>query len=401
MKYIITTFLFLSIFSSYGQENFGIKEKVNRMVGRKLTDIYSKEVVRRIENYNNLRTNPKKYFESVGMDAKVIEGLIKNLPELKTRSLPELVIRKSGIAILRDRGSVIKFSFKSLSKREIYINGIKVKTPKMEKDHFNKYFKNFNQNMYKAFNEKTSFINILNLINPILSVHAESDYLNIPDGREVPHYQREGYDPNEFVYDNLYDDTEFKHNVKQTKQVLLAAIMAISSDLELSFMANYRNKKKELPDNLRKLYERIDQLANSCNNFKNDPSRKGDIESYNEATKMLTSLDLVNEKMNRMESLGKSWWGEIDDLVWMRTSMHFNPSAKSYNICKAERIKQIYEDKNLCENMNKITNCLIEFRSKGRVSDKRLSDEQMDLLIDNPRGRDFGQDDILNWIQEK
>ncbi|WP_372654618.1 hypothetical protein [Halobacteriovorax sp.] len=403
MKFLITIFFLFSILSSYGQENFGIKGKVDRLVGRQITSIYSNEVIARIENYNKLRNTPKKYFESIGMNPQEINGLIGALPELKTRSLPELLIRKSGILILRDRGSVIKFTFKSLGKREIYINGIKVKTPKMVDEKFNSYFKSFNENMYSAFNKKTTFIQILHLLNPIVSVQAGAgeDYLNIKDGTEVPHYNREGYDRSDKEIHNLYDNTDFNHNVRQTKQVLLAAIMTISSDLELSFMANYRNKKQELPDNLKKLYDKIDKLANSCNSFKEDPSKIGDVASYNQASRMLTSLDLVNEKMNRIESVGKNWWGEIDDLVWQRTSFHFNPDAKSYNICKVDRIREIYEDKNLCDNMDKITNCLIEFRSSGRVSDKRLTDDQMDLLIDNPRGRDYGQEDIMKWIQEK
>ena len=402
MKLILTILLTLLILPVSAQENFGIKGKVNRLVGRKMTAAYSREVVSRIETYNKLRHTPQKYFKSIGMSSKEIDMLVKALPELKVRSLPELIVRKSGILILRDRGSVVKFSFKSLSKREIYINGIKVKTPKMEAHKFNKYFKDFNKNMYQAFNQKTTFVDILNFLLPISSVNAQSgiDYLNIPDGDELPHYKREGYDKNDKEINNLYDDTEFKHNIRQTKQVLLAAIMAISSDLELDFLANYEDKKKNLPENLKKLFDRIGKLANSCDSFKNDPAKSGDFASYNEAGKMLTSLDLVNEKINRIESLGKDWWGEIDRLVWSRTSFHFNPDAKSYNICKADRITEMYKDEKLCENMDKITTCLIEFRSSGRVSDKRLTDDQMDLVIENLGGEDYGQDDVIRWIQK-
>ena len=402
MKLILTMLLTLSIFSSTAQENFGIKGKVNRLVGRKMTAIYTDEVVRRIESYNTLRHTPKKYFESIGMSKREIDSLVTALPELKVRSLPKLIIRKSGILILRDRGSVVKFSFKSLGKREIYINGIKVKTPEMKSRKFEKYFKDFNKNMYTAFNQKTTFVDILNFLIPISSTNAQSgiDYLNIPDGDEVPHYKREGYDKSDKEVNNLYDDTDFKHNIRQTKQVLLAAIMAISSDLELEYWANYVDKKKSLPGNLKKLFTRIDKLASSCESFKNDPSKSGDFASYNDAGRMLTSLDLVNEKMNRIESLGKDWWSEIDSLVWKRTSFHFNPDAKSYNICKADRISEMYKDEKLCENMDKITNCLIEFRSSGRVSDKTLTDEQMDLMIENINGKDYGQDDVIRWIEK-
>jgi len=227
-----------------------------------------------------------------------------------------------------------------------------------------------------------------------------SEYLSIEDVYSVPIFKRQGYSKEDKIIDNLYDNSDYNHNRRQTMQVLLASIMALNSDLDLNFQANYKEKKKNLPENLKKLYDRIDELANSCNSFKDDPARSGDIGSYNQAGQMLTALDRVNEKMNRIESVGKRWWGDINELVWQRTSFHFGPDAKSYNICRVKRISEIYEDKRLCNNLDKITNCLIEFRSSGRVSDKTLTDAQMQLLIYNPRARDHGQEDLIRWIEK-
>ncbi|PIK15271.1 hypothetical protein [Halobacteriovorax sp. JY17] len=398
MKIILTLFLTLSVFSSLAQENFGIKEKVDRLVSRKITDIYSKEIVSRIENYNALRANPREYFESVGIESSEIEAAFKIFPELTKNSLPELIIRKSGILVLRDRGNVVKFTFKSLASREVYINGVKIKTPKMTKYKFGQFFKDFSDNMYEGFNKKTTFMMFINSLSLIPSVHAqESDYLNLPDGEEVPHYHRKGYSPKDKIIDNLYSDEKFRHNVKQTSQVLLAGIMALAGDLELEQVANYENKKENLPANLKKLYKHIDKLANMCDEELAKPESKLFTEN-NDATKMITALDRINEKINRLDSMGKSWWNEVDRLVWRRTSFHFDADAKSYNICHVERIKKIYEDKNLCGNMEKISNCLIKYRSTGRVSEKTLTDDQMDLLLDHPLGRDHGQDDVLKWI---
>jgi len=234
------------------------------------------------------------------------------------------------------------------------------------------------------------------------------EYLSIPDGKSVPDYNREGWDRNDKV-ENLYKEEQeysmrmygFKvnHNIRQTKQVLLAAVMAISSDIYLEYMANYRNKRTSIPKNLKTLYTKIGKMAASCDRERRETG--GKFVKGSEATKMLTALEVVNEKMNRIESVGKNWWGEIDDLVWQRTTFHFNPDYKSYNICKVKRIREMYEDKRLCDNLEKLTQCLVDFRTSGKVSNTRLNDEQMDLLIDNPRGRDYGQDDILNWVQEK
>ncbi|WP_413699068.1 hypothetical protein ACLKMH_16160 [Psychromonas sp. KJ10-10] len=239
----------------------------------------------------------------------------------------------------------------------------------------------------------------------------EIDYLDLPDGEEVPHYHRKGWDRNDDV-DNLYkvmeneirdrfgyeSYREVKHNIKQTKQVLLASLMANAGDLDLHQIANYENKKENLPANLKKLYKRIDDMANMCDEER--VKTNGRFNNGSEATKMLTALDLTNEKINRLNSMGKIWWKEVDRLVWRRTSFHFDADAKSYNICRVERINKMYYDKNLCSNMEKLTQCLVDFRTSGRTSDKYLTDDQMDLLLDNPLGRDYGQDDILNWIQE-
>lgn len=400
MKILKALFTYLLIFSALGQEDFGIKEKVDRLVSRKITNLYSKEVVNRIKNYNKLRTNPKKYFESIGIAAVEISAMFKVMSELKTKSLPELIIRESGILTLRDKGSVVKFSFKSLADREVYINGVKVKTPKMTKYKFGQYFSDFSESMFEGFNKKTSFVNLLNTLTFIPTVHADegSDYLNLPDGEEVPHYQRQGYSPKDKIIDNLYSNAKFRHNVRQTSQVLLAGIIALASDLELDEMANYENKKVQLPKNLKILYKHIDKLAKMCEEELLRPESKLFSEDT-EATRMITALDRINEKLNRLDSMGKAWWNEVDTLVWTRTSFHFNPDAKSYNICHVERIKQIYEDKNLCGNMEKISNCLIKYRSTGRVSDKTLTDDQMDLLLENPLGKDYGQDDVLKAIQ--
>ncbi|WP_417334830.1 hypothetical protein [Halobacteriovorax marinus] len=398
MRTLLALFLTLSLFSASGQENFGIKGKVDRLVSRKITEIYSKEVIKRVESYNKLRHTPAKYFEQIGMGPAAVESFLKAFPESKSRSLPELIIRESGILILRDRGNVVKFSFKSLSKREVYINGVKVNTPKMVNSDLDQFFKEFNQNMFDAFHKKVSFIDVLSNIF-IQSVYAqESDYLQLPDGKEVPHYRRKGYDKTKKPLLSLYKNDNLDYNVNQTNQVLLASIMAISADLELNDMANYRNKKVNLPANLKKLYKKIEDLANTCHS--ESVSTKGKFVEGSEATKMLTALDRVNERINRLENMSTLWWQELDELVWNRTSFHFDPDSKSYEICKVERIKEIYYDRNLCENMDKITDCLVAFRSSGRVNEKTLTDDQMDLLLENPAGRDYGQDDVLRWIQK-
>ncbi len=400
MKLILTIFITLSLCTTYGQENFGMKEKVNGFVEKKITNIFNKEVLKRLENYNNLRENPRKYFSSIGISSVEMDALIKIFPELKTRSLPRMIMRDSGIFTVRDRGSVVKFSFKSLAKSEVYINGVKVILPDMKSSSFGEYVKSFNSNMYKAFNKKTSFLYFLNSFKLISSVNAqEIDYLDIKDGDDVPHYHKMGHDPSAKIIKNLYDDSEFAHNVNQTKQVLLAAIMAISNDIKLFSDANWENKKFNLPNNLKILYGKIDKMANLCEKESINTNKK--FNNPGPATEMLTALDLVNEKINRLDTMGKDWKSEVDDLVWRRTSFHVDFNAKSFNICNDERIKKIHYDPNLCSNLDKITQCLIDFRSSGRVSEKRLDDSLMDKLLENPTGKDYGQDDIIDWVKEQ
>ena len=392
----------LFITSTFAQENFGVREKVNAYTEREIRKVLSKEFIQRLNKYKNLENNPRKYYESLSLSESERKSFFKLFPKAIKEDLPKITLTKSGIITLTYKNETSHFTFSDLAKNQVYIKDVLVKLPVGDIKSFTQYFNIFNKNMNDAFSKKITFIKVLNFLNPVTHVHAMSgsEYLAIPDGDELPIFKRQGYDKSEKIVNNLYDDTDYRHNIRQTKQVLLAAIIAISSDLNLDFLANYDEKKKNLPNNLKMLYDRIHELASSCNNFKNDPSRKGDFASYNKASKMLTSLDLVNEKINRLESLGKDWWGEIDRVVWSRTSFSFNPDAKSYNICKVKRIAEIYEDKRLCGNLDKITNCLIEFQSSGRVSNKRLNDAQMDLVIENLGGEDYGQDDVIRWIEK-
>lgn len=405
MKILI---LLLFVSTSFGQENFGMREKVNSFAEKEVRKILTDEFIRRLDKYKQLESNPKEYYNSLGLTAKEKETFLSYFPKALKENLPKITLNKAGLITLTYKDETAHFSFSDLSKNQIYIQNTLVKLPTGDIKNFTQYFNMFNENMYQAFSNKTTFIKVLNIFSLVPSVQAESEYLNIPDRRSVPHYYKEGWDKEDDT-PSLYKEEEeiaermfgfrIRHNIKQTKQVLLAAVMAINSDLELKTQANYENKKIALPNNLRILYNRIGKMAKMCDSERIETG--GKFKEGSEATKMLTALELVNEKINRMESLGKSWFSEIDELIWMRTSMHFTPNVKSFNICKIERIREMYEDKNLCDNMNKLAQCLIDFRTSGKVSNTRLTDEQMDLVIDNPGGLDHGQDEILRWIQEK
>ncbi|WP_372654619.1 hypothetical protein [Halobacteriovorax sp.] len=407
MKFLIIL-LFLS--NSFAQENFGMKEKVNSFAEKEVRKILTNEFISRLDKYKKLEKKPKEYYNSLGFTEEERKAFFKFFPDALKEDLPSITLNKAGLITLTYKGESAHFSFSDLAKSQVYIKNKLVKLPVGNVKNFTEYFNIFNENMYKSFNEKSVFFKALELIIPNASAQTISgeEYLSIPDGKSVPEYNREGWDRNDKV-ENLYKEEQehsmrmygFKvnHNIRQTKQVLLAAVMAISSDIYLDFMANYKNKRTAIPNNLKTLFTKIGKMAATCDEERRETG--GKFVKGSEATKMLTALEVVNEKMNRIESVGKNWWGEIDDLVWQRTTFHFNPDYKSYNICKVKRITEMYEDKKLCDNLEKLTQCLVDFRTSGKVSNTRLNDEQMDLLIDNPRGRDYGQDDILNWVQEK
>ncbi|GEM_PF-2890684 len=412
MKALLVLCLLVS--NIVAQENFGIKEKVNTFTENKIRHLLVKEFMSRLEKFKDLENNPKKYYKSLGLHPVEEKYLFKIFPKAAEAKLPKMTLSKTGEIRLTYNKQVAHFTLKDLKDRQVHIDGKTIKLPKRDFENFVDYYTEFNINVYDAFNKKTTRFNFLKTLHLIDSVHADegSDYLNLPDWEEVPQYQRQGWDKNDAT-PNLYSDMEKKierkfgkkaalairHNYRQTKQVLLASVMALAGDLELEEMANYDNKKVNLPKNLKKLYKHIDKIANVCD--KERIETNGKFRNGSDATKMLTALDLVNEKINRLSSMGKAWWLEVDNLVWGRTSFHPNPDGKSYNICLVKRIQQIYYDKNLCSNMEKLTKCLVDFRTSGRVSENYLSDEQMDLLLENPLGKDYGQEDVLQWIQEK
>ena len=399
MKLLI---VLLFITNTFAQENFGVREKVNSYAEKEVRKALTQEFARKLDKYKRLEKNPKKYYDSLALSEKERKSFYKLFPKALKEDLPKITLSKTGVVTLKYKDGTAHFSFDDLANNQIYIKDILVKLPVGGSKTFTEYFNIFNKNMYKAFTKKTTFFKVINFLNPIPVANAMtgSEYLNIPDGEMVPKFKRQGYDKRDEIVHNLHDDTDFKHNVRQTKQVLLAAIIGLHSDLDLHRFANYQNKKQYLPANLKMIYDRIHELASSCNNFKTDTSRSGDLANYNEASKMLAALDVVNEKMNRLESLGKDWWAHMNRLVWTRTSFTFDPDAKSYNICRVKRISEIYEDKRLCDNLDKITHCLIDFRSSDRVIDRRLNDDQMYKIIDSSALEEYGQDDVIKWIEK-
>ncbi len=407
--------MFVLTASGFAQENFGIKDKVENYLKVNTERIVGDEILSRINKYKKLESDPKKYYESLGLTDSELKGFYKLFPGILKENLPKITLNKAGLLKLTYKDQSAHFTFSDLGKGHVYINNVLVKLPSDDVKSFPEYFNSFNKNLREATSKKTTFLNIIRSFSLISSANAqtiiyydeyvdESDlpkknYLDYKDGDDIPHYHKDGYDPKDKVDKNLYDDTDFAHNVNQTKQILLAAIMAISNDIKLYSEANWANKKKNLPSNLKILYGKIDRMAKSCD--KERLETNGKFREGSDTVKMLTALDLVNEKINRLDTMGKDWQSEVDELVWRRTSFHVDFNGKSFNICKSKKMKSIYFDPNLCSNLNKITQCLIDFRTSGKVSDKRLSDKEMDLLLENPTGRDYGQEDILKWIQEK
>ncbi|ATH07485.1 hypothetical protein BIY24_05865 [Halobacteriovorax marinus] len=406
MKFLITLFFLVS--QIYAQENFGIEEKVNSVAKRGVRRILVQDFIAKLEKFRNHENKPKEYYESLGLNKRELGLLLGATPIVLKNNLPKMSLTKNGIITFTYKNKTASFSIDDLNKHQIRIEGRVVALPSYEIKEFDKYILDFHKNIAKAFPKKVSLMNLFNELFLIQSANAQyysaeemsgEEYLNLPDNRDVPYFSRKGWEKDKPVIRALYENSNLDYNVNQTLQVLTVAIMAISVDLGLNDMANFRNKKKNLPENLKKFYKRIDEMATTCDKEKLETN--GKFREGSDATNMLIALDRVNERINRLENMSTLWWQELNPLLWNHTSFRFDPDSKSYNICLVKRIKEIYHDPKLCDNLDKITKCLIAFRSSGRVIDKTLTDDQMDLLLENYGGRDYGEKDILRWMNEK
>jgi len=334
------------------QEEYGITEKVKNYSVQEISSAMIKSINRSFVDYNKYRKTPNKYLEVVlGKQDKLV--IQKYFESSLKRPLPKLQMNKKSEFVFKQNNYVMKFTLDQLFKSTISINAKMVKVPtgkSLEETIFL-----LNSEIQNAVNTRKS----TSSFSLIESTYATDSDL---DDKKVK---------------SLYNSDRFVSH--QATQGLVLSLLLLYKDIGVSesgFIANRRLKKS-----LINFYNHISKLAKSCTEEKENTN--GKFKSQSNVVKNLKAIDLVNAELHRKNMDRKEWSREISVFVWTRLKYNFKDPRRSFNICKSEPLIKVYKDANLCKNLEKLTNCLIAFRSSGKISETRLDETEMSNLFTN------------------
>lgn len=366
MKINVMTLLFFLSSTLIAQEDYGIRKKLNEYSMQEISSVVIKSINRSFIEYKKHRITPKAYVDKVFLENENEKQIVhKYFEKTLSRPLANFYVNKKSQFVFKEKGVVLKFTLKQLFKSKVSINGKIVKIPTGKT--FEETIFLLNSEIQNSLDSKKQTSNFT-LINSVYADEAELD------DRKV---------------DSLYKSDKYVKN--QTTQGLMLSLLLLYKDIgitESGFISNRKLKK-----NLVNYYNKISELAKSCHEEKVDTN--GKFRPKSQVVKNLKAIDLVNEEIHRKDMMRTDWSSEINVFVWTRLKYTFKETRKSYNICKNNALKKIYADDMLCKNLEKLTDCLVAFRSSGKISEKRMEESEMSDLF----SEDKGIDDINNLME--